>query len=205
MKKEQKVDSWSSGDPAHKKLLAYGIVAVFVGVMAVLGVRSVSGPQLYKGDRQEVMTCRLCQGSSKQCKLCLATGKVKVIVPGPNHPLDLRGTIRDASAFPSAEHAQATADREAGEVSLKPVTGAVPNARLTFTKDGKSVPIQGKATGRFRCNLPPGNYQLSVEAEGYQPLKQSFEIPARKLPVWPARPGLDLDDERLKPLFLLRR
>lgn len=185
--------------------MAYGIVAVFIGVMAVLGVRSVSGPQLFKGDRQETMICRLCQGNGKDCKLCLSTGKVKVIVPGPNHPVDIRGTVRDAAAFPSLEQAQSTAEREAGEVGLKPVTGAVHNARLAFAKDGKTINIQGKATGRFRCNLPPGTYQLSIEADGYQPLKQAFEVPIRRQPVWPARPGLDLDEERLRPLFLLKR
>lgn len=206
MMKKRETDTFSTGDPVQKKLMAYGIVAVFIGVMAVLGVRSVSGPQLFKGDRQESVACKLCQGrGEKGCKLCLSTGKVKVIVPGPLHPVDIRGTVRDAAAFPSPEAARTVADKEAGEVTLKPVQGAVHNAHLVFDKGGKKIAIEGKATGRFRCNIEPGTYQLSIEADGYQPLSQSFEVPVRTQPVWPTRPGLNLDDEQLRPVFLMTR
>lgn len=200
-------ETWTPGDPAHKKLMAYGIVAVFVGIMAVLGVRSVAGPQLYSGDRQQNMACRLCQGgNSKGCRLCLGRGQVKVIVPGPYHPVEVRGTVRDAGAFAGPEQAQQVADKESREVSLKPVQGAVPGARLVFQSDSKKLTIEGKATGRFRCNLQPGRYRLLVQATGYQDLSLDFQVPARKLPVWPKKPGLDdLDEERLRPVFLLKR
>ncbi len=187
--------------------MAYGIVAVFVGIMAVLGVRSASGPQLYSGDRQQSMTCRICQGSnSKGCRLCLGRGQVNVIVPGPHHPVEVRGTVRDAAAFASQEQAEEVAEKESREVSLKPVQGAVPGARLVFQSDDKKLNIEGKATGRFRCNLQPARYRLLVQAPGYQDLSLDFEVPARKLPVWPKKPGLDdLDEERLRPVFLLKR
>lgn len=209
MNKPQK-ENWTPGDPAHKKLMAYAIVAVFVGVMAVLGVRSASGPQLYSGDRQEMTACRLCQASGKEgqqrCRLCLGKGQVKVIVPGPHHPVDIRGTVRDAAAFANPQEAQSVADREAQQVSLKPVQGAVPSARLQFELSGKTLNIEGKATGRFRCNLAPGRYRLRISAPNFQDLEREFEVPARQKPVWPTRPGLDnLDEERLKPVFLMTR
>ena len=205
-----KENSWTSGDPAHKKLIAYGIVGVFVGVLAVMGVRSVSGPQLFAGDRLESVACRLCQGTGKEgdkrCRLCLGTTKVKVIVPGPAHPVEVRGTVRDAAAFPNAEAAQAVAEKEAGVISLKPVEGAVHLARLVFETGGKEIAIEGKATGRFRCVLPPANYHLRIEADGFQELKQDFPIAPLKQPVWPKRPGVsDKDDEKLQPVFLLTR
>lgn len=187
--------------------MAYAVVAIFVGVMAVLGVRSASGPQLYSGDRQETLPCRDCKnGPMKNCKRCLGRGKVKVIVPGPHHPVEIRGTVRDAAAFANPEQAQQIADKESREISLKPVQGAVAGARLTFELEGKKLNIEGKATGRFRCNLQPGHYQLVVRAEGYQDLKMSFDVPVRTRPVWPKRPGLeDLDEERLRPVFLMTR
>lgn len=201
----RKKENWTPGDPAHKKMIAYGIVAVFIGILLVLGMRSVSGPQLYAGDRLEVMACRQCQGSGQvgadRCPLCLGTKKLKVIIPGPAHPVELRGTVRDASAFPTPEDAQAVAAKEATEVTLKPVQGAVRNARLTFG----SIHIEGKVTGRFRCDLPPGTYQVSIQAEGYPEHHEELVIPARKLPVWPKRPGLEsTDEETLRPVFLLK-
>ena len=199
---------WNFEDSAQKKLIAYAIVAIFIGVMAVLGVRSVSGPQLAAGDRQESRTCQLCKGTGKEgdkrCRLCLSAGKVQVIIPGPLHPVEIRGSVRQASAFRDMAEAQAVAEKESGEVSLKPVQGAIAKARLSFTKDGKTINIEGKAVGRFRCNLPPGNYHLSITADGYQELRQSFDIPARTQPIWPTRPGLDLDSEKLRPVFLLQ-
>lgn len=203
-----KKETWTPPDPAQKKLVAYAVVAIFIGVMAVLGVRSVSGPQLFPGDRQESIACKLCQSAGKQgnkrCRLCLDTGKVKVIIPGPEHPVDVRGSVRQAQAFRDQAEADEVAAKESAEVTLKPVRGAVANAKLSFIKSGKTITIEGKATGRFRCNLPPGSYQVKVSAAGYQDLQQSFEIPVRKQPVWPTRPGLDFDEEKLRPVFLLQ-
>lgn len=208
MSKPEK-QSWQPADPAHQKLMAYIVVAVFIAVMAVMGMRSVSGPQLFQGDKLETVTCQVCQGSghegNRNCRLCLTKGKVEVIMPGPLHPVDIRGSVRDAAAFATAELAQAVSDREAKELRLQRPQGAVGGARLTFEKDGKKISIEGAASGWFHGNLPPGTYQVTVTAEGYQELHQSLEVPVRQKPVWPNRMGMDLDTERLRPVFLMQK
>ncbi len=188
-------------DQAKAKLVAYGVVAVMIGVMAVLGVRSVSGPQLYEGDRLESRTCRVCDGAGTQqgekCRGCLGAKRVKVIVPGPEHPVEIRGTVRDLAVFPDLESAQAKAAQDASsqEVSLKPVEGAVRNARLEFKSDWGQINVESKATGKFRCRLKPGDYRVTITAEGFPEETRELTVPARQLPVWPKNPGLSHKDE----------
>ena len=98
------------------------------------------------------------------------------------------------------------ADREAGTVSLKPVQGAVHGARLIFDSGSQKINIEGKATGRFRCNLPPATYKLTIQADGYQDLTQDYPIAPRKFPLWPKRTGVEeTDEERLQPVFLMTK
>ena len=195
------------GDAARNKLIAYGIVAALVGVMAVLGVRSVSGPQLYKGDKLETMTCRICNGTGQvggeRCKGCLGAKKVKVIVPGPEHPVEVRGTVRDAGAFKDREEAQQQADAEPYKAGLNVVKGAVHGATIRFAGADNTIKIDGKATGRYRCALKPGNYKVTVEAEGFSPYQQQLTVEPLKDPVWPDMPGVPDDDHQSLDLNLI--
>lgn len=183
-------------DSVQGKLIAYGIVAVFLGLITFLGVKSVSGPQLHPGDRLESMTCRYCQGGGqnpegdKKCRACLGTRKLKVVVPGPEHPVEIRGTVRDLSAFSDAESARQLAESDSEPRNLTPVKGAVRGARIRLQGSGKTVELESKATGRFRAALKPGEYQVEVSAAGLKPWQQSLSLKPRTEPIWPKVAGL---------------
>lgn len=195
MRKEGKLDR-KIVDTTKAKLIAYGIVAAFIGVMAVLGVRSVSGPQLYDGDKLESRDCPRCEGrgtfeSEERCRGCVGAKKLKVIIPGPEHPVSISGTVRDLGAFKNEAEAREVAEVDATtkKVTLKPVRGAVGNAQIVFKAAHGEFVIQGKATGRYSCAMKPGEYEVTVTADGFPEKKEQLTVPVRTHPVWPKMPG----------------
>ena len=62
--------------------------------------------------------------------------------------------------------------RLSGIVGIASSKAALASARVSIRRDGKLVAeTQADATGRFqRPELPPGHYQVRVEAEGFEPL-----------------------------------
>lgn len=207
----QKKDIPRPVDSVQAKLIAYGIVAVFIGLITFLGIRSVSGPQLSKGDKLEVRTCRRCQGngqepgSDKRCRGCLGAKKVKVIVPGPEHPVEIGGTVRDLSAFENLESAQSLAQSESEPKNLTPVRGAVRGAKIRFQGPSGTIELESKATGRFRGALKPGQYQVEVKAPGFQDTRQELSLAPRTQPIWPKMPGVEESNEdQLRLHFVLK-
>ena len=173
---------------ARGKPTAYFIVAVFVGILAFVAVRSTSGPQLYAGDRLETRTCRWCSGSGlylveaheSKCPGCQGAKTVKVVIPGPEHPAPVRGNVSDAAAAPAPA-------AEKGKLHL--VKGGVPDARLSF-KGPEALEITSQAGGRYKCSLKPGAYTVTVTADGFQSLTQSFTVAPLQSPVWEERTRL---------------
>lgn len=211
-KEMQKKDLPRPLDSVQAKLIAYGIVAVFIGIITFLGVRSVSGPQLSKGDKLEVRTCRRCQGngqepaSDKRCRGCLGSKKVKVILPGPEHPVEIGGTVRDLGAFDDLQSAQSLAQSESEPKNLTPVRGAVRQAKIRFHGASGKIELESKATGRYRGALKPGQYQVEVTAAGFQDWKQDLTIAPRTEPIWPKMPGVEESKEdQLRLHFMLKK
>lgn len=179
------------------KIAAYVVVAGFLAIVFVFGVRSASGPQLHDGDRVESLDCPVCQGTGvgklvdTRCQACLGNKTLKVVLPGPNHPVDIRGSVRDLAAFKDLAEAEQVAANDAldRKPSLTPVRGAVPHAAIVF-EGGERVEMVSKATGKYWGMLPPGSYRVTVTAPGFAPYSQQLEVPPRQQPIWPEAGGI---------------
>ncbi len=193
--------SYSAGrvDYNKAKLAAYVVVAGFLAIMFVFGVRSATGPELHDGDRVESLTCPVCEGTGDgkqagtRCQACLGNKLLKAVVPGPKHPVDLRGTVRDSSAFKEQTEADkaTAADAQNWKPSLTPVQGAVPQAQIVFEGATGRTEFTSKATGKYWGVIPPGRYKVTVRAPGYTEHEQEIEIAPRTHPIWPEAGGLD--------------
>ncbi len=180
------------------KIAAYVVVAFFLALIFVVGVRSATGPELREGDRVESLACPVCDGSGeakeagKRCATCLGAKKLKAVVPGPNHPMLIKGTVRDLSAFKDQAEADEVASTDAKDhkVSLRVVRGAVGQASLVF-EGPERLEIQGKVTGRFSGYLKPGSYKLTVTAPGFAQLERQLQVDPRKDPIWPEAAGVE--------------
>lgn len=187
-------------DNSHAKIVAYIVVAGFFAIMLVFGMRSAGQAPLHEGDRRESVECKLCQGSGttegNRCNYCLGAKKVKVIIAGPNHPVRIRGTVWNLSAFDGKEQAEAkskTADYS--RVSLKANPQTVGRAILNFKKGEEVTEIQGKVNGRYRGFLEPGAYTLTIKSDGFKAFEKEVTIPKRQHPVWPEINGFQPEDE----------
>lgn len=193
--------SYSSGrfDYNKAKIAAYVVVAGFLALMFVFGVRSASGPELADGDRVESLTCPICKGTGEgkqagtRCQACLGNKLLKAVVPGPNHPVDVRGSVRDLAAFKDQADADEIAATDARNLnpSLTPVKGAVAGASLVFEGKSGKTEFTSKAVGKFSGVLVPGFYKLTVTAQGFPPKTQDLTVAPRKSPIWPEAGGLD--------------
>ena len=192
--------SYVSGriDYNKAKIAAYVVVAFFLALMFVVGVRSATGPELRDGDRVESVACPVCRGTGdaqeagKRCATCLGAKKLKAVLPGPNHPAAFKGTVRSLAAFKDKAEADQVAQADAKErkLTLTPVRGAVGEASLLF-EGPERLELPVKATGRFSGYIKPGTYSLKVMVAGQPKLEQSFEVPVRKQPIWPEAAGLE--------------
>lgn len=192
--------SYVSGriDYNKAKIAAYVVVAFFLALMFVVGVRSATGPELRDGDRVESVACPVCRGTGdaqeagKRCATCLGAKKLKAVIPGPNHPVSIKGTVRTLSAFKDRSEAEqvAQADSQVKKLTLTPVRGAVGEASLVF-EGPERLELPGKATGRFSGYLKPGTYKLTVMVAGQPKLEQTLEVGVREQPIWPEAAGLE--------------
>lgn len=198
-----------SFDQTKAKMVAYIIVAILFGLMLVVGLKSSGGPQTFDGDKVEVRDCWACQGSGEKdgerCKDCLGNKKLKVIVPGPNHPVQVKGSVRDRSAFKDEAEAAEVAARDAADtkLSLKAVQGGIGRATILVKGQAGEIVLETKSTGKFKTLLKPGSYTLVVSAEGFKESTVSLEVPPREHPVWPKMPGRSVPEEDVTQCELL--
>ncbi len=208
--------SYSAGrlDYNKAKIAAYVVVAGFLALLFVYGVRTSGGPELFPGDKVESLTCPLCQGSGDgkqagtRCQACLGNKLLKAVVPGPQHPAEVRGTVRDLAAFPSVAEAESAAARDAANTkpSLTAVQGGLANAKLVFEGPPGRTEFESKSTGKFWGMVPPGQYKLTVSADGFASQTREFTVAPRQQPIWPEAGGLDssLREVQQLDLFLSR-
>jgi len=154
------------------------------------------GPKTFPGDKVETRTCRWCNGTGQNaepegegrppapgaCPGCGGSKNVQVLVPGPKHPALVKGTVRDESKAPAGDNGL-TAMMESRE-PMKPITGGVAGAKVTFQKDGATQEVPSSNTGRFKILLEPGHYKVHVSADGFADLDEELDVAARKEPIW---------------------
>lgn len=100
---------------------------------------------LFEGDSRKEMTCATCQGlgtvKNEKCKTCHGLGVADYIIPGPNRPVQLIGTLHDKGN--------------------KPLVGA----KIAITEIGQTaspIVMQTNESGQFGFKFPPGNYNLKL-------------------------------------------
>ena len=205
--------SYTSGSADYNKakIAAYVVVAGFLAIMFVFGLRSAGGPDLHDGDKTESLTCPVCGGSGEgkqpgtRCQACLGSKKLKAVVPGPKHPVALRGTVRDLSVFKDQTEAGRIAATDAANLkpSLTPVKGAVAGAVIVFEGDQSRTEFSSKAVGKFSGVLTPGQYRVKVTADGFEPYQQKLTVAPREKPIWPDVAGLEPSHHETLQLDLL--
>jgi hypothetical protein len=202
MKNEDKIRTI---DQSKAKIVAYIVVFAMMAIMVVFGIRSMGQTPLHEGDERRSIICKWCEGvgtlEGERCKFCLGAKKLKAVIPGPNHPVEIRGTLWDLSFYGSEEKAQKAAETtDYDKVSFKPVPGRVGMTNMQFTKGEITTEFKSKVGGRFRGFLVPGDYQLTIEAPGFAKYQRELNVPVRQNPIWPDIPGVELEDEDLLEL-----
>ncbi|GMU54383.1 MAG: hypothetical protein AMXMBFR33_35290 [Candidatus Xenobia bacterium] len=217
----------------NNRFQLYSLLAMAVVCLAIIGVaKSMMKPQTYPGDRTEMRDCRWCGGTGEGgderemamqgegmpprgggggvCPGCRGKKKLSVIVPGPNHPAVVRGSVRDVKAM----GAEATSPEAAALLAFHenrspgPVKGAVGGAKVVFDNGSKKVEYTVPANGKIKTMLVPGHYKVTVTAEGFQDYHDEVDVAARREPIWDERARLITEEsvaDQTEVLFLLSR
>lgn len=120
---------------------------------------------LFEGDTRKEMTCLACDGlgqvKGEKCHTCYGRGVADYILPGPNRPQQLVGTLHDSKG--------------------KPLTGA----EIAITEVGqKAEPIVMKTNddGQFGFKFPPGNFHLKL-THGSLAAEQDLKVESNSKPI----------------------
>lgn len=198
-------------------LASLAIVAILLSAVTAFTIHSGRQSQLYAGDKLETRTCRWCNGSGIDqeeegpkppggcCPGCNGSKQVEVVLPGPKHPRWVKGTVQDQAALPVGYQDPEAAAMEAVTAAhqpMQPVRGAVPEAKITFEGPGGKLEVTSARTGRFRCALPPGVYNVKVSAPGFSEATQTVEIGPLQHPIWNERANL-VTEEKMEDIFPL--
>lgn len=101
---------------------------------------------MFTGDTRKEMTCLSCDGLGTtqgiSCKNCYGRGVGDYIIPGPNRPIQLIGTLHDPKA--------------------KPLVGAEIAITESGDKESKPVIMKTNDNGQFGFRFPPGSYHLKL-------------------------------------------
>lgn len=165
----------------------------------------VTGPDLYEGDVLEKRTCRECGGDGKQepdpsfpmvgdrCVACRGKGEVEVIVPGPNRPTRIWGTVQVADKPRSEDDLDDFLPPAGGRsqtlmtgFGARAVPGAIGKVTVRFLTEAGAVAeeIQSNSGGGFSQRLGPGKYKVVFRKEGYEPLETALEVPVMEGLIW---------------------
>jgi Carboxypeptidase regulatory-like domain len=156
---------------ATKQRLLLGIAVLMILTPTILYSAGLLGrAPIYEGDVRKEMTCITCDGlgrsaGEESCSTCRGRGVADFIIPGPNRPLQLVGTVK-ASTGETVEGAD-IACREAEGNDME----------LLFKSNGD---------GQFGIKLPPGTYIVKVSAPDKGSVSESVLVEANTDPL-PAR------------------
>gem|GEM_PF-6651579 len=172
---------------------------VFVAFMITAAVlygfyKYATAPSVYDGDRKEERICRLCRGMVPRCGVCGGKGKVKVIIPGTNHPLSVYFEVYDKQFRVQGMMRYSSVPGNGSVRSSGP--GAINGAEIVLTdSSGKQVAkLTTGMTGQQAIDLRPGSYKLAVKKPGYRDYECDLSVPVRTDPIW-------LEKKKLPPEY----
>lgn len=125
---------------------------------------------LFEGDVRKEITCVSCDGlgrtaSEESCPTCRGRGVADFIIPGPNRPIQLVGTVKNAAGKPV----------EAAEIATRQAEG-----------DATQLILKTNGDGQFGIKLPPGSYVISVSATEHGSVTENIQVETNAKPI-PAR------------------
>lgn len=156
---------------ASKQRLLLGIAVLLMFVPTFLyGAGMLGRAPIFEGDVRKEMTCITCDGlgrsgKEESCQTCRGRGVADFIIPGPNRPIQLVGTVTDAGSKKV----------EGADVAVREAEGGPAEVLLKTNQDGQ-----------FGVKLPPGDYVLKVTTPSQGSLQENLSIAENKAPL-PAR------------------
>lgn len=150
----------------QRLLLGLAVLMMLVPTILLAAGKLGQAP-LWDGDQRKQMTCMDCKGlgrpaPEKACPTCYNRGVADYIVPGPERPLQLVGTVHSPSGTP--------------------LVGATIEARESAHPEGTPLVLQTNDDGQFGMKLPPGSYSLHFSFEDLR-LEQTVEAVHNPEPV----------------------
>jgi hypothetical protein len=155
-------------------------------------------PSLYEGDRMEARVCRQCGGKGAdpqfarevpevgdRCPFCRGSGRVDVVIPGPNHPVRVIGVLVDEMmTAPEDTYTVWTIERmDADPLDPEPRHGVIQGGRVRFA--GKvTQEVETGGHGLVTAELPPGAYVVTAGKEGYEETRGQLVVQRLTEPIW---------------------
>lgn len=133
----------------------------------LLGAGMLGQAPMFEGDVRKEMTCVGCNGlgrtaKEESCPTCRGRGVAEFILPGPNRPIQLVGTVKSPSGAP-VKGAQVAAHEKGLE--------------------GSAVLLETNNDGQFGLKVPPGEYVLNITSAGSGTLASEFKIEQNSKPI----------------------
>lgn len=133
----------------HRILMGLAVLMMLAPTFLYAGGYLGRAP-LFEGDTRKEMTCADCQGlgtvkdkngADEKCKTCHGLGVADYIIPGPNRPIQLVGTLHDKAGKPLVD----------AEIAITEVG-----------QPGSPIVMQTNNDGQFGFKFPPGTFNLKL-------------------------------------------
>lgn len=128
----------------QRLLLGLAVLMMLAPTMMYAGGKLGQSP-MFEGDSKKELSCLTCDGLGKvkgeSCTTCYARGFVDYILPGPNRPIQLVGTVNSKAGKPLV----------AVEVSITEVG-----------VEGSPIVMKTNNDGQFGFKFPPGQFHLEM-------------------------------------------
>ncbi len=189
-----------------RRFIVFCVIILCALPVVFFSIDYLKSTTTYAGDRTETRDCRWCHGSGQQantsrgqrepggrCTPCRGSGRVKVVLPGPNHPSRVEGQVLDTTEA----HPNSTYRRSKSVSMFQPIRGAVGGAPVLFTSSGgEVVELMTTSQGKFTAILPPETYQVRITAPGYQTYSEELRVKVLKDPIWLETPDPSHEQEK---------
>lgn len=154
-----------------KQRLLLGVAVLMMCIPTMLYSAGMLGrAPLFEGDVRKEMACVTCKGMGRvadkdPCDTCRGRGVADFIIPGPNRPIQVIGTVTDAKGQKVGK----------AEVSARQAEG-----------DDTALMLETNDDGQFGIKLPPGQYVLAISSAERGSVQESLVIEQNASPL-PAR------------------